>query len=87
MQHRKENDLLITIPTWLRLAAVGLGMIVLALVVPPGIHTIPMVAGALMLLAAVLWSRIWISDMIGARRRTAATSSDAHRSRGASTYE
>jgi hypothetical protein len=77
----------ITIPAWLRLAAVGLGMIVLALVVPPGIHTIPMVAGALMLLAAGLWSRIWIADMIGARRRTPATPSDAHRSRGATTYE
>jgi hypothetical protein len=80
----KGDDMRITVPSWMTLAAVGLGLMVLAWFVPPGNHAIPAVAGSLMLLAALLWSRYWAADIMGARNRPPATPPDARRSKGAS---
>ena len=61
------------VPAWLKLGAVGLGMLILGLLVPPAAHSIPIVAGALMLLGALLWSRLWITEVVGARSQGTST--------------
>ena len=61
------------VPAWLKLGAVGLGMIILGLLVPPATHPIPIVAGALMLLGALLWSRLWATEVVGARSQSTST--------------
>jgi hypothetical protein len=54
----------IAIPMWAKLGAVGLGTLLLAQWVPIGLKAIPVVAGAIMILGAFIWGRVWVTQLV-----------------------
>jgi hypothetical protein len=59
----------IAIPGWVKLGALGLGTILLGRLVPAGLEAIPILAGVLLMLTALIWGRVWVIALVSREGR------------------
>lgn len=67
-----------TIPGWLKLGGVGFGTVMLTRWVPAGIGTALILSGAVMMLGALIWTRIWVTGLVPRAALAHATGIDVH---------
>ena len=52
------------IPAWVKLGGAGRGTVALARWVPVGIDAVLILAGALMMVGALAWARVWVTRLV-----------------------
>lgn len=67
------------IPPWVKLGAAGFGTVVLARWAPTGIDVVLIISGALMMLGALIWARIWVTGLVPRGALVRATGLDVHK--------
>ena len=58
-----------SIPGWVKLGAAGLGILAVTQWVPTGLTAIFVVVGALLILVALTWGRVWVTQLVPREQR------------------